>query len=192
MDKSAQGGVISGAGRGALILAMAGSGWLGWGLGSARAFNAVTGSIFGLVSVLLWVWSIRTILAGRALRSQSAATTGPATKFPTKSFIRVVLVEALAVALVLLAAARFHRADLAALGCALVVGLHYLPLAKIFRAPILTVCGILMVLWCLLSWALFKSNVLLIAVTVGTGILLLATSVAILLRARLIVRPLKS
>ncbi len=192
MEKSEQAEVIIGAGRGALILGMAGSGWLGWGLDSAQAFNAATGPIFGIASIFFWISSIYAIRTGRALRRQSPASTGPATKFPAKSFILVLLVEVLAIVAVLLAATHFHRSDLAALGCTLVVGLHYLPLAKIFHAPILTVSGLVIASWCVLSWALFKSNSLVMAVTLGTGILFWATSAAILLRAYSIARALKS
>lgn len=192
MERPEQGDVIAGAGRGALILAMAGSGWLGWGLGTAQAFNAVTGPIFGFASILLWICSIYAIRAGRTLRRQAPASAAPATRFPAKSFILVALVEALAIALVLLAAEHFHRFDLAALGCTLVVALHYLPLARIFHAPILKVSGLVITSWCVLSWVLFKSNALVIAVTIGTGILLWATSIAILLRARRIFRSSKA
>ena len=183
---------VVGAGRGSLILAMAGAGWLGWGLGVARAFNPVVGPIFGTVAILLWICSIYVIRTGVALRRQLPPSSGTMPKFPTKPFILITLVEALAIALVLFAAARLHRADLAALGCALVVGLHYLPLAKIFRAPILAFFGILIALWCVLSWGLFRSNALLIAVTTGTGALLWAASIATLLRARTLIRSLNS
>jgi len=58
---------------------------------------------------------------------------------------------------------RLHRADLAPDWCAMIVGLHFLPLAKIFRAPNLSVLGSLMMLWCALCWALFRSNTIAIS-----------------------------
>jgi hypothetical protein len=183
---------VVGAGRGSLILAMAGAGWLGWGLGVAQAFNAVVGSIFGAVAIFLWGCSIGAMRTGRTLRRQLPPSSGPEPRFPTKPFILVVLVEALAIALVLLGAAYFHRSDLAVLGCALVVGLHYLPLAKIFRAPILAFLGILTAIWCAFSWVLVRSNALVVAVTIGTGVLMWAASIATLLRARQLTRSLRS
>lgn len=175
---------VVGAGRGSLILAMAGAGWLGWGLGAAEAFNAIVGAIFGAVSILLWFCSIYVIRTGLALRRRNPPFAGSVSRFPTRPFVLIVLVEFAAIGLVLIAAVRLHRADAAALGCTLVVGLHYLPLAKIFRAPILMFLGVLISLWCVLSWALFRSNALIVAVSTGTGILLWAASIAILLRAR--------
>jgi hypothetical protein len=72
----------------------------------------------------------------------------------------------------------------------MVVGLHYLPIAKIFRAPVLGVLGTLITLWCLLCWGLFRSDSLVISVALGTGILLWLASAAALLRAREIAQAL--
>jgi hypothetical protein len=107
-----------------------------------------------------------------------------------KSFLVVVLVEVLALFLVSVLAYRLHRPDLAPDWCAIVVGLHFLPLAKIFRAPHLGVIGMLITLWCLLCWALFRANALVISAAIGTGILLWAASVSALVRARKIVHSL--
>src|SRR5579872_2836495 len=192
MDKSAQAEFVAGAARGALVTALAGAGWLGWGLGVAQAYNAVVGSIFGAVALFLWIWSVYTIRTGRALRRRFPAPSLSAFKFPTRPFTLVVLTEAFAILVVLLAAARVHRTDLAALGCALVIGAHYLPLAKIFHAPILAVLGVLITLWCVLSAALFRSSPLVVAVSIGTGSLLWAASIATLLRARSIAHSLRS
>jgi hypothetical protein len=184
MEQGLQPGRVVGAGRGALILAMAGAGWLGWGLSVAHAYNAIVAPIFGTVAIVLWAWAIYVMRRGRALRrllSSSLSEPG----FPARPFAMVVLAEVFAiVAVILLAAGRAHRPDLATDGCALVIGLHYLPLARIFRAPLLTVLGILISLWCVASWAFFQFDALVIAATIGMGDLFWATSVAVLLRTR--------
>ena len=190
MEHPLQPGRVIGAGRGALIMSMAGAGWLGWGISAAHAYNAIVAPIFGFVAIFLWAWSLNIIRTGRALRRQLPASSLSEPKFPVKNFTIVVLVEVLAIVVVVFAAGRAHRPDLATDGCALVIGLHYLPLAKIFRAPMLAALGLVMSLWCIVSWILFRSNSLVIAVTIGTGILLWATSIAVLLRARSIARAL--
>jgi phosphoglycerol transferase MdoB-like AlkP superfamily enzyme len=108
-----------------------------------------------------------------------------------KSFLLVVFMEVVGLLLVWILANRLQRPDLATDWCAMVVGLHFLPLAKIFRARHLGVIGILMTLWCVLCWSLFRSNALVISVTVGTGILLWAASVSALFRARTIMHSLQ-
>jgi hypothetical protein len=181
---------VVGAGRGALIEAMFGAGWLGWGLGEAKAFNGFTGPVFGFSALLLWGCAIYMIRSGRKLRKRFPAVPDSVRRAITKSFSLVVVVEVAAIILVFTLANWLHRPDLAADWCALIVGLHFLPLAKIFRAPRLGVFGILISVWCIFCWVRFRSDALVISATLGTGILLWAASVAALFRARAIVRSL--
>ncbi|MFZ0960753.1 MAG: hypothetical protein WAO35_07580 [Terriglobia bacterium] len=190
MDHSLQAQTVIGAGRGTLITGIAGAGWLAWGLSEARAFNGIVGPALGFTELFLLVGSIYVIRQGRRLRQQYGPVPASMRRATLKPFLLVLLVEVLAISLVLVLAYRLRRADLGADWCALVVGLHYLPLAKIFRAPILGVLGTLITLWCLLAWALFRPHALLISAAMGTGILLLAACVAGLLRARKIIHSL--
>lgn len=178
-----------GAGRGALVEAMFGAGWLGWGLGEAKAFNGFTGPMFGFTTLLLLACSIFVLRRGRLLRKKYPAV-GASARTTLKWYLLVVLMEILGVLLVMSLANQLHRTDLGTDWCAMVVGLHFLPLAKIFRAPPLVILGILMTLWCALCWVMFRSNALVISVSVGTGILLWGSCVFTLLRARRIVRSL--
>jgi len=191
MDPSLQAEAVIGAGRGALIVAMFGAGWLGWGLGQARAFNGFVGPAFGFIELFLLACSIYVIRKGRRLRKQYPPMPASTRQAIRKSFCLVVLMEVVGLSLVWILANRLHRPDLATDWCAMIVGLHFLPLAKIFRALHLGVIGILLTLWCLLCWSLFRSNALVISVTVGTGILLWAASVSALFRARKIVHSLQ-
>lgn len=165
-----------------MILAMAGAGWLGWGLSVAHAYNAVVAPVFGLVTIALWAWSIFAMRTGRALRRQAPVSSLLEPRFPARPFTIVLIIEGLAIVLViLLGAGQAHRADLVTDGCALIIGLHYIPLAQIFRAPKLAALGVLISLWCIVSWVLFRSGTLVIAVTAGTGILMWGTAIALLL-----------
>jgi hypothetical protein len=101
-----------------------------------------------------------------------------------------VFLEVVTIVLAMILANRLHRDDLAADWCAMIVGLHFLPLARIIRSPHLNVLGGLMVLWCLLCWALFPPSAIAIAASVGTGTLLWGRCVLSLLRARRIVQSL--
>jgi hypothetical protein len=175
---------LIGAARGALVESMFGAGWLGWGLGQARVFNGFSGPAFGLTALVLAACSIFAIRKGRLLKKAVPAKISPSRPPILKRFLVVVAIEFLAIALASTVAIHLHRSDLATDWCAMIVGLHYLPLAKILRAPQLTVLGILITVWCALSWALLRPNSLLIAVSVGTGILLWSACVSALIRAR--------
>jgi hypothetical protein len=190
MDSSFPAEAVLGAGRGALIMSCAGAGWLGWGLGEANAFNVVVGPAFGCIALLLWVWSIYSIRKGRLLCKQYPPVPASTRRAVRSSFVFVVLIEVLALGFAFILAKRLHRPDLWSDWLSMVVGLHYLPLAKIFRAPILGIFGVLITLWCVLCWALFRSNALVISATLGTGILLWAASVSALLRVRKIAHSL--
>ncbi|HEY6490019.1 MAG: hypothetical protein WCC26_07315 [Terracidiphilus sp.] len=187
IEDSAVARSVAGAGRGALVEAMFGAGWLGWGLGEAKAFNGVTGPTFGCLTLLLLACSIYILRRGRLLRKKYPEV-GASGRTTLKWYLVVVLVEILGILLVMGLANRLHRPDLAADWCAMVVGLHFLLLAKIFRAPHLVVLGILMTLWCALCWAIFRSNALVISASMGTGVLLWGSCIFTLLRARKIVQ----
>ena len=183
-----QANAIVGAGRGALISAMFGAGWLGWGLGNANAFNGFVAPAFGFTALFLFAFSIYFLRKGRLLRKRRATAEASSRQTSSKWFLLVALVEALGIALVLFLAKRLDRADLATDWCAMVVGLHFLPLAKIFRAPHFGIVGILMTFWSVLCWILFRSNALVISVSLGTGILLWGSCIFTLLRARRLIR----
>ena len=183
MDSSSQAEAVIGAGRSALIGAMFGAGWLGWGLGSAKAFNGFTAPTFGFMALLLMAGSIYFIRCGRLLRVKSTAGVDSARQTDRRRFLFIVLIEALAIALASILANRLHRADLATNWCAMIVGLHFLPLARIFRAPHLVVRGISITVWCVFCWAYFRSNALVISTSLGTGALLWGSCVLSWVRA---------
>jgi hypothetical protein len=188
MDASFQADAVMGLSRGALISAMFGAGWLGWGLGNAKAFNGFVGPAFGFSAFFLFACSIHFIRKGRLLRKQFTAA-GTSTPHPIlKWFLLVAVIEGIAIALVAIFANRLHHAALATDWCAMIVGLHFLPLAKIFRAPQLGLLGILMILWCVASWAFFQSSTIAISASLGTGILLWGNCVTSLFRGRRIAR----
>jgi hypothetical protein len=85
MDPSFQAEAVLGAGRGALITAMFGAGWLGWILGSAKAFNGFIAPMFGFMALFLLSCSVYFIRKGRLLRKHyptvSASTRQTALKW---------------------------------------------------------------------------------------------------------------
>jgi hypothetical protein len=188
MDDSLQAVAVMGNSRGALISEMFGAGWLGLGLGSAKAFNGFVAPAFGFSTLFLFACSMHFIRKGRLLRKQFPVAGTFTQNSILKWFLLVALLEGSAIALVAIFANRLHHADLAADWCAMIVGLHFLPLAKVFRAPQLGLLGILMILWCAASWAFFQSSAIAVSASLGTGILLWGNCIASLFRCRRIVR----
>jgi hypothetical protein len=147
VESSFQAETVIGAGRGALVAAIFGAGWLGWGFGEARAFTGIVGAAFGFIELFLLARSIYVIRAGRQLRKRYPPALPSTRRAILRSFLLVVLLEVLALLFVWVLASRLHRPELGTAWEAMVVGLHFLPLAKLFRSPRLGIIGILMTLW---------------------------------------------
>lgn len=169
-----------------------GAGWLAWGLSTADAVTPTVAVLFSIVEIVLLGYSVYFIWKGRSLRKKYPSSPSATTRSMNKQFMIVAVLEFAAIAIVVVIASALHRSDLAPVLIAIVVGLHFLPLAKVFRAPIYYVSGIAITLWCVVCWILFRSNALIASTGIGTGIMLWATSAYVLLRARQIVRSLEA
>ena len=134
--------------------------------------------------------SIYFIRKGRALRRDYPASSNEPTQRINKQFIVVVILEFTAIGILSAIAYVFHRPDLAPALAAIVVGLHFLPLGKIFRQARYYFWGIAITLWCVVCAILFRSNTLVAWSNIGTGVLLWANCAHGLLRARGIARSL--
>jgi Family of unknown function (DUF7010) len=189
-DAAFQAQVVLRSGFGALVAGMFGMGWLGWGLGIAHAFTPALIVLFDVFGILLFGSSIYFMRKGRSLRRNYPASLDARIKSSDKQFIVIVILEFTAIAILSAAAYAFHRPDLAPVLAAIVVGLHLLPLGKIFRQPRYYFWGIAITFWCSICAILLRSDTLVAWSNIGTGILLWANCAHGLLRAREIVRAL--
>lgn len=189
-DPSFQAHVVTRSGVGALVAGMFGMGWLGSGLGIAHAFTPVVIVLFDVFGALLLGFSVYFIRKGRSLRRNYPALSGARLQTINKQFIVVVVLEFTAIVIVSTTAYVFHRPDLAPVLAAIVVGLHFLPLGKIFQQSRYYFWGIASALWCSAGAILFRSNTLVTWSNIGTGILLWGNCAHGLLRARGVARSL--
>jgi hypothetical protein len=191
MDPSSKAEAVLGRGRGALILAMSGGGWLAWGLSIAKVFTLPRGILFSVVEIFLVVCSVYLIRKGMSLRKRYPGLPGQAAPNMRKWFLIVLIVEFVAIGIVVNVAYALRRPELVPVWIAMVVGLHFLPLARIFRVPGYAVIGIAMTLWCILCWILFPSDTLAASAAAGSGVMFWAMSAYALLRARHLVHSLQ-
>ena len=190
VDPSSQAQLVFRSGLAALVLGMFGMGWLGWGLGIAHAFTPIVIMLFDVVGILVLGSSIYFIRKGRSLRRSYPAFSDPQGQKMRKQFLVVVILEFMAIGILSRIAYVIHRPDLAPVLAAIVVGLHFLPLGKIFRQARYYFWGISITLWCVFCAFSFRSNILVAWSNIGTGILLWASCAHGLLRARGIVHSL--
>jgi hypothetical protein len=192
MDPSLQAEAVLNDGRGAIAVAIFAAAWMYWGLFIARALTLPRVIAIAVVALALLAGAAYFIRKGKELRAQYPPLPKKITRGAGKWYLIAVIVE---VALAIVAggtAASLHRFELIPDWIAIVVGLHFLPLAKIFRAISMVYIGTAMVLWSIACWIFFHSNALGTAAALGTGALLWIACIASMARARTAARLLAS
>src|SRR5579864_4156915 len=87
-------------------------------------------------AVALIVLAIRAVRAGRALMREHAQGNDSFRKTMGRRFGLISAAEFAGCGVVLLLCIMFHRLDLLAAGISVVVGLHFIPLARLFGFPL--------------------------------------------------------
>jgi hypothetical protein len=179
-------GQLKGSARGALISALFGSAWMYWAVVFSGSPTPLRFSIVTVPAVALVAWAI---LRARAVRhlvfSASDVEHWRAHRkvFWIDSGIEWGLGGAAAFAL-----ARFGRFDLIPQALGVIIGLHFLPFVKIFRAPRYYWTGGIMVVAAVASLLIERGYIRNIAGCAAIGLTLWATAVAILASTSLAVR----
>jgi hypothetical protein len=112
------------------------------------------------------------VAKGRTLRREYPLSDRPL----NRGFVVVTILEAAGVAGVVIAAQKMGRFDVLPAWIGIVIGLHFLGLARALRAPVYYATGCGITLWCVLAWVLFRGNLLGLAVGVVSGAILWVTS----------------
>ena len=166
-----------------LVMTVFGFFWLGWavtvsGRNPAVAWPALYGVFIALVGA-----SIYTIRKGNA-RAAFTAAPDSSWRLVRGRFHVITGMEAGGCALAVALALVWHRPELVALGISLVVGLHFLPLARLFRVRIYYLVGRAIVLCDLLGWVFLRSTAITASVGVTTGLILWIVAIYALLQSR--------
>jgi hypothetical protein len=188
MDPSVQAQIVLGLGRGGLIGTLFGAGWLSWGLLAANEFTLSVGVLVWAAEAFLVTCAVYFIRRGRSLRKKYPALGQSTARRVNRQFSIICIAEFVGIGFVAFSSSALHRPDLTADWIAIVVGVHFLPLGKLFHNPVYFATGIAIVLWCLLCWILFRGNALTVWAATGTGIVLWVTSVRGFLRAKQLAR----
>lgn len=173
---------MQGIATGALVKTCFGAGWFGWGMGVANAFSLATTVLFDATLLVLIVGSVILLKKGKAISRRASSTTPQRIRLG-RSYWIVVGTEFVAIGVAVGLALAFHRAELMPVGIAFIVGVHFLPLAKIFRAPIYYFTGSAVAAWSLGCWIVVSPARMAVWVGIGTGSLLWLSAAYALLRA---------
>lgn len=157
------------------------------GFGAWWVFAAMS-SIDGLA---LWIYLavaiIPAMLMGFAFFRLSRLPNSPGNPSPTagkmgRNFRIVLIAEVLLIMIAIVVLGRSGRPDLITASIALIVGLHFLPLAAIFRVPLYYATGIVMTTWTILCLVFLQSPTSTFSVAIGCGLILWLTSSILLLK----------
>lgn len=158
--------------------------WLSWGFAFASAFDLTAWIGLYVVAIVLGVASVRAIIRGRALMKDSAVDGRSFWSRARGRFFAVVAAEIAGCFVVVWACNATHRADLLAAGIGIVVGLHFLPLATLFRFPAYFATGTVMVAACVASMLLFHGDPVTFFAGLVNGATLWLTAIVALARSQ--------
>jgi hypothetical protein len=181
-----------GLGVAALFMAFFGFVWFGWGFSAYRAFTdfssgrtlpAARWVSFYVIFLVLLGLSIQALRLSRPQVVKAGVSDDFRSRF-SKQFRVICFFEGTACGVVALLAVTFHRTDLIAAGISLVVGLHFLPLARLFRMKSYYVAGIAIIISDALSVYLFRGQDITLCVGLATGTALWLTALYLLVLSR--------
>jgi hypothetical protein len=173
--------IILGTGRGAMITTLFGAFWLGLSLVAIGTLPTEVIVPFCAIFIALLIGSRLFISKGRKLRKNMPSASNGATEQVRRSFKIISITEGVAIGVASAIAGILHRLDLMAIWIAIIVGLHFLPLARIFGRPVYYATGIAIAGWATFAWISFQGPSKPALAGAGTGIVLWATSAYIMI-----------
>lgn len=188
-NQAAIAGVAFGRGMGAIITTTFGFLWLGWGLGVLGSLPAAIWVGYFCIAAALMAFAVTVVRRGRKMMRAQGASQSDFWHTRRRPFGIVTVLEVVGCIIVVVLANLFRRPDWIAVGISLVVGLHFLPLGRIFGTASYYWLGSLIVLWDILAITVVKSWNLTASAGIATGVILWASTVYALTRPPRVIRP---
>jgi hypothetical protein len=173
-------GQLKGSARGAVICALFGSAWMYWAVVFCGSPTPMWFSMATLPAVVLTAWAILRVRAVRHL-TFSSAELAHWMRF-RKFFWLDTGIEWGLCGVAVFALARLGRSDLIPQALGVIIGLHFPPLARIFRAPLYYWTGGIMVVAALGSLLIHRGYLRNTVGCAAVGLTLWVTGVVILSR----------
>jgi hypothetical protein len=180
-------GHLKGRSRAALISGFFGAVWVFEALFFGHAATPLWLTIAALATVVLVGWPIFEIRSLRHL--QYSETDRAMWTSVSKAYWADVAIEWIACTVAVLWLVLVRRYDLIPQCLGVIIGLHFLPLAKWFRVPLYYAVGAVMILGTLASFLLARGDARTIAACLANGFTLWAGSLFNLARVKLSPRP---
>lgn len=173
---------IAGRAYGVMFFAGFGSLWMLIGLAAMHLLNWATGAL--VVAVLLALVLPAMCLERRAQAGRPAVREDAEHRRVQRTFHRINGAQYVAIPLVIAGMNLLHRPEWIAPGIAIVVGLHLLPLARLFRNPANSVTGAALIAYGLFSMAVLPRAEAPSLGALGAAAILLGSATYTLLASR--------
>lgn len=182
-------GAAFGRGIAAIVTTAFGFIWLGWGFSALGGLPAAIWLGYFLIAAALMAFAVTAVRRGRKMMSAQGVSRSDFWRKRRRAFGIVTLLEVVGCIVVVVLANVFRRPDWIALGISLVVGLHFLPLGRIFGYASYYWVGSLIVVWDILAITALSSWNLTASAGIATGGILWATAIYVLIRSLRVVAP---
>lgn len=140
------GAELRGRGIGMLVGAGFGSWWAFTAINAAPAWHTWPSEAFiALVTAILVAAGVATIWRGRRMAASAGATQQPR-RHVWRKFLLVLVAEIVALNFIFMGLTHYHLMAYVVPAIAIIVGLHFYPLARTFRAPYMHITATLMTL----------------------------------------------
>jgi hypothetical protein len=172
---------LRGRATGVVFFAVFGALWLVFGLAARQWLSAMTA---GAVAIGLGLLIADALILYRRVAALPASTVEPEEQRRIgRTFGRVNAVQWTAIIVIAVVLGRMHLDAYTPAAVTVVVGLHFFPLARIFRSPQHHLTGAVLVAWGVLCAVLVPREVLQSTTAFGTGAVLWASAGVTLARA---------
>jgi hypothetical protein len=169
---------LKGRARGALVCALGGSAWMLWAAVFAATARTAALALVTAMMIFIGGWAVSRVRVARRY-VDSAADRERWASIATLFWIDPAAEWALGAGVVV-TLAHFGRYSLIPQFLGVIIGLHFLPLAKLFRAPRYYVMGTTMILCALASFLAPEGSVRNVVACAGIGLPMWVTAVVIL------------
>jgi uncharacterized membrane protein len=171
-----------GRGIAAIILTSGGFVWFGWGFSALPAPSQGVLVSYLSVAAVLMAFAVRAMRRSRKMMKVEGVSRSDFWKKRRKAFSVVVVLEVVGCVVVLALVGVFRRPDWAAARVSFIVGLHFLPLARIFESAAYYWVGGLMVAWDIVTVTALKSRNPTASAAIASGVILWVAAIHTLTR----------
>ena len=176
-------GMAFGRGVAAIITTGFGFIWLGWGLSEIRNLPATVWVAHLSLAVALMAFAVTAVRRARKMIKAQGMSQDDFWRKRRKAFGFVTLFEITGCIAVVVLANLFRQPQSIAVGISLVVGLHFLPLGRVFGVASYYWIGSLIIAWDILTMTTSKPSNWTASAGIATGLILWASAINALVRS---------